>query len=339
VGRNVLVCEEEDVLKAVVAAVAAGKTLAASADYKRQVAALGEPAGLLAYVSSGPVKKLLEGENAALAKVLSADYGAAFAASLTRTGLTVRSTGAVEAFALLPLLTEVDRIIADMERAACRQRLQAVADAAAAAAARNDGRWPAALDELGPEFKAGSAARRSPASGKEYVLVALGKIPAKASGCMLVLCYDPGQEGAGQAAYGRHEPGGRPAAFVGEDRPEVIKNRIRETPALLALADPGRVEFTAEQRKAVEAAAADLGAEEFGRRDAANRLLREMGVRAVPRLAQLLASADAEVASRAEGLLRELTGLKTVQELKRLAGQDVPVPAPRAPQPAPQPVR
>jgi hypothetical protein len=220
----------------------------------------------------------------------------------------------VEAAWLLPLTSELDGLAAEFERKERRRRLEAIADAATGFAAKSGGRWPKSFDQLGPAFKTGSLLRRVPGTRKEYLLVDLGLVPPKAAGQMFVFCHQPD---AGPGVEILAVSGGR-ARVTGLGR-EGLGNRLKRDQAILAVADPSRVKLSDEEKKAAGGAAAKLGANDFPVRDAATRKMQELGVKAVPTLVRLLDSSDPEVTSRAEGLLKKLTGLKDKAAVKRLA--------------------
>ncbi len=314
VGKNILLADNQDLAKGALAAVAAKKTLADSEGYKARMAALGKVQGAVAYFPVGNLRKLLEAEGEGFAKLLSKDYSAAFCVSLTGTGITWRSTGPVEALMLAPMLADLDGIVRDMERAACRRRLNAIATAATAFARKNRGRWPASFAELGPAFKPGSPARRNPTTGKEFAMVSLGKVPPKVSRQNLVLCYQAENKGYGQAVCVRY---GR--AHVNYMSAKILAGLIKNTPGILTVADPARVKLTAEEKGAADAAAKNLGSENFQDRNAATKKMRKLGLKAIPKLVDLLKHSDPEVVSRAEMLLKEMTGLRSAAEIKKLA--------------------
>jgi hypothetical protein len=312
IGRIVLLCDGEKLAKQTVAAAAAGKTIAASAAYKAEMTALGEAKGLVAYFPVSNVHRMLQAMG--LGKLIARKYSAACSATLTNTGFTFKTTAPIEALAIVPLLSELESIIRDMERNAVRRRMQNIANAATAFARRNKGRWPNSFDELGASFKPGSPARRSPASGKEFAIIKLGKVPPKAARHRLLLCYQPDAKGSERAVLVRS---GR--AYVQSMSGKLLAARARQTLGILAVADPKRNKLTDSDKKAAAEGAKDLGNDNFAKREAATTKLRDLGVKAIPTLLRLLKSGDAEVSSRAEELLKKLTGLKTAAEVKQLA--------------------
>ena len=318
VGRAVILGDNEDLVTNALAAVAAGKTMAGSAACKQHREALGEVKAAVAFVPFGSLLKAVRGE--AWTKLLAEDYAAAAAAQLTKTGLTVRSTGPVEGAVLVPLLGELDHLITEMESGACSRRLGVLAEAAQEFAAKNGGRWPAALEDLGPAFKAGAPGRSCPTSGKEYRLVSLGKIPEKAahSGRAFVLGHEP-EAAHRNWAWAVVIHGGLNAGTEQIGDPKVLETRLRQDQAILALADPSRAPAGDEDKQAIAAATADLASQDFDKREAATKKLREIGLKTMPALVELLDSKDLEVASRAEVILKELTGLKDKAAIKKLA--------------------
>ncbi|MHC4915480.1 MAG: hypothetical protein ACYTGB_08310 [Planctomycetota bacterium] len=312
-GRNVLIGDNPDVIKAALAARAAKKTLGNSAAFKAKTAALGKGRGLTVFVPAGKAPKEMAEEMPMLG-LLAKEYTSATRVTLSKTGVTCRSTGAVEALWLLPMLTELDGLAAELEAKEHQRRLGAIAEAAGAFAARSGGRWPKSSDQLGPAFKAGSLLRRVPGTRTEYRFADLGLVPPKASRQVLLLCYPPDALPGAQVLM---ISGGR--AHVSHLGRQGLKSRLTRDGAILAVADPTRVKLSDEEKKAAADASGKLGATEFPVRDAATKKMQELGVKAVPTLVALLDSRDPEVASRAEGLLKKLTGLKDKAAVKRLA--------------------
>ncbi len=320
IGRVVILGEEEDLLKGAVAAAAAGKTMASSAACKTQMEALGAERGATFFVPVAELRKLADGED--WGKLLSEDGHAAASLAVTRTGATLRCTGPMEAVFLAPMLGELDRMAAEQERDACGQRMEAVAKAAREFAGKNGGRLPASFDDLGPAFKAGASARACPTSGKEYALVPVGLLPERAveAGRNFLWCYEAGTPHEGMSwavvVYGR----GGASVNMQRLQPGELEKRLARDRAILALADPARAPLSDEERKAIDAAAADLGAADFDKREAASKKLIELGPKCMAAVAALLDHKDLEVASRAEHVLKELTGIGDLPTIRKLAG-------------------
>ncbi|GEM_PF-6308657 len=318
VGRAVVLGEDEDLLQNVVAAAAAGKTMGASPAWKAQCEALGADRGATAFMPSGALRRAAGREP--WGQLLAEDAHGAAALSVTRTGLTLRCTGPMEAVLLAPALGELDRMAAEMERTACQQRLEALSAAAREFSRRNGGRLPGSLDELGPDFRAGAAGRSCPTSGKEYVVEAIGQLPDRAvkAGRSFVWCHESGNPHRDMSwiiqAYG---PGNLSVGMQGAGG---LEKRLVQDRAVLALADPARAPVSDEERKAIAAAAAELGAAEFDKREAASRKLKELGPKCLTAMAGLLDSKDLEVAGRAENIVQELTGIRDRATVRRLAG-------------------
>jgi hypothetical protein len=322
IGRSLLFTGDDDEAKNMLAAVAAGRTLANSAEYKKGLEALGAGQGVVLFASVGAVQKAAGGADQRWLAPLSGSCSPMAGVSLTGTGLTVRSTASLEVAPLLALLPEMERVASAMTRNACRARLENLGAAAAEFARAHGGAWPASFDQLGEGYKAGSPLRRCPADGKEYSFAALGTVPPKAQGRGFVLCH--GAEG-GHGEAGRAETcllAVRYGAAYAEPlygQPGTLAARLSADQAILAMADPKRLQLSDEEKKALAEAAAELGNENFDRREAATKRLTDLGPKAASALLGLLASKDPEVADRALTILKKLTGLNSKEEMLRLA--------------------